>query len=79
MLPNFKPGEKVVCFNWAYFFGSPKVGEVVVARVKGKNFIKRISKIAGVKYILKGDNSKDSLQLGVIDRAQIVGKVVKRI
>src|SRR5260221_13170648 len=79
MLPNFKPGEKVICFNWAYFFVAPKVGEEVVARVKGKNFINRITKIAGDKYILSGDNSKDSLKLGVVERAQIVGKVVKRI
>jgi signal peptidase I len=79
MQPLLKPGQIVWVFNWAYLFSSPKVGEIVVARLRGRNLVKRIGANLEGKLKLVGDNqhdSWDSNQLGTVTRKDIIGKVL---
>jgi len=75
MLPNFKPGERVVTFNWFY---SPKVGDTVIAKWGQKLIIKRVSEVKNDSIILKGDykESTSSQKLGKFKRKDIMGKVI---
>lgn len=84
MMPTLKPGEHVLCFNWAYNFGKPKIRDVVIVKslkCKVQNeIVKRIQRIQGDKVYVVGDNKKqstDSRMFGPILRQEIVGKVVK--
>ncbi|MBI2019475.1 S26 family signal peptidase [Candidatus Daviesbacteria bacterium] len=79
MLPVFKPGQEVLTFNWAHFFSRPKIGDIVVIKVKGKEIVKRIQKLCKDGYFVQGDNapeSTDSRDFGPIDKSKIVGKVI---
>lgn len=83
MLPTLKPGQDVLCFNWAYIFSKPKKGDIVIVQsVKCKvksEIVKRIQKVKGSKVYLIGDNKKestDSRDFGPIDKSEIIGKVV---
>lgn len=79
MLPTFQPGQDILCFNWAYIFSKPKIGELVVIRKNGKDMVKRIQKIQNHQYFVEGDNkfgSTDSRNFGWINKSEIVGKVI---
>ncbi len=79
MLPTLKPGQDILSFNWAYLGNKPKIGDIVVMRLDGKEIVKRIQKVDGRKIFIEGDNplqSTDSRQIGPIDISQITGKVV---
>ena len=79
MLPTLKPGQDVLCFNWAYIFSKPKIGDIVVIRLKGKEIIKRIQKTNDRRIFVQGDNKKestDSRNFGLIDKSEIIGKVI---
>ncbi|MDP3733469.1 MAG: S26 family signal peptidase [Candidatus Daviesbacteria bacterium] len=81
MLPNLKEGQEVLSFNWAYLFSKPKVGDVVVVKVNGKEMVKRITKFLDREKMIfvMGDNKKDSLdsrKLGWIDKKNLIGKVI---
>lgn len=79
MLPTLKEGQDVLVFNWAYLLKKPKVGEIVVIKVNGKELVKRIQSLNDRSINVVGDNSKDSLdsrKLGSIIRKDIIGKVV---
>ena len=73
MLPKYKPGISVVTFNWFY---NPQIGDVIVVKTLDKLIIKRIQKIEGNKYLLKGDNITDSKDFGWVLQSQIIGKVI---
>lgn len=76
MLPKLKPDDKVISFNW---FIRPKVNDLVVAKVSGKEIIKRVHLIKDKEVFLKGDNeqeSTDSRTYGFINSSQIIGKVI---
>lgn len=76
MYPTFKEGDYII--SRPYFFGTPRVGDVVIISHDGKNLIKRIEKISGDRYFVTGDNfssSTDSRVFGPITRDEIVGKV----
>ena len=78
MLPTFKSGDLVLVNRLAYFFGSPKVGDLVVLK-RGKHIIKRITAIEGEQVFVIGDNKKestDSRNFGWINKKEIVGKVI---
>ena len=81
MLPTLKPGQDVLVFNWVYLFSKPKIGDMVVIKVDVREMVKRISKINDRQkmiYVL-GDNEKestDSRKFGLIDKSQIIGKVI---
>lgn len=79
MLPTLKPGQDVLCFNWAYFFSEPKIGDIAVVRRSGQEIIKRIHKVNDRSIDVTGDNEKestDSRNFGAIDKSEIVGKVI---
>lgn len=79
MLPTLKPGQSVLCFNWAYVFVKPKIGDVVVLRKNEKDIIKRILECSDREFFVVGDNEKestDSRNFGFINKADIVGKVI---
>lgn len=76
MLPILKAGQEVLIWCWFY---EPKVGDIVVVSKNSKDMIKRIQKVFGRKYFVQGDNkreSTDSRSFGLIDKSEIIGKVV---
>jgi len=82
MYPTLHPGQDVLSFNWAYLGKKPKVGDIVVVEVNGKEIVKRVQKVDGRRIFVQGDNkeeSTDSRYFGPISRDQIKGKVVYRL
>lgn len=81
MNPTFKSGDAVLVNRLAYFFGTPKVGNIIVLK-RQKYIIKRITAIKKEQVFVIGDNKKestDSRKFGWIDRKEIVGKVIFKI
>jgi nickel-type superoxide dismutase maturation protease len=79
MIPTLKEGNEVICYRWAYSKNPPKVGDLVVAKVKDLEIIKRVMLVRDDEVYLKGDNehqSTDSRNFGWINNRQIVGKAV---
>lgn len=79
MFPTLHPGQDVISFNWAYLGKKPKVGDIVVIKLDGKEMVKRVAKIDGRHILVTGDNedeSTDSRDFGPISRDQIMGRVV---
>ncbi len=79
MQPTLKPGQDVLVFNWAYIFSKPQKGDMVVFKFNGREMIKRIQKYDGRRVFVTGDNkteSTDSRKFGMIDRSDIIGKVI---
>jgi len=79
MFPALKAGSNVLVCK--YFFSKPKIGDIVAARDPrdGKIIIKRVIKIENTKYHVEGDNrtaSTDSRDFGLIDKNNIIGKVI---
>lgn len=74
MLPAYVPGDHVVTFNW----GAVGCGDVIV--FTGLNpdrcYVKRISKIAGGKIFVAGDNKKQTAKMLSVSFDRVVGKVV---
>jgi len=58
--------------------GEVKVNDVVVFENNGMSLVKRVKKISGNKYILKGDNEGHSKEYQ-IRKEQIVGKLAFRL
>ena len=76
MMPTLKPGQDLISFNW---FINPKIGDLVVVQVGGKEMIKRVHYIHGREVIVQGDNlleSTDSRHFGAVNIDQVVGKVI---
>lgn len=76
MLPALSPKDKVLTLNW---FINPKAGELVVAKVRGREIIKRVAKLKKDQLFLKGDNeieSTDSRTYGWINKSALLGKVI---
>lgn len=79
MFPALNAGSTVLVYK--YFFSKPKTGDIVAVRDPrdGKTIIKRITKIENNRYFVEGDNkiaSTDSRDFGLIDKDNIIGKVV---
>lgn len=57
----------------------PTTGSIVVAKVEGREVIKRVESLDQDKLVLLGDNyyhSRDSRQFGPISRHQVLGTVL---
>lgn len=79
MFPTLKPGQDVLCFNWAYIFSKPKKGDIVVIEHQGKEIIKRVHLYHDRGIFVQGDNKKgstDSRSFGPVDKSKIIGKVI---
>ncbi|OGH10825.1 MAG: hypothetical protein A3B38_03945 [Candidatus Levybacteria bacterium RIFCSPLOWO2_01_FULL_36_13] len=82
MEPMLKEGDIVLASFVPYLFHKPNIGDIIVFKIKDKFFIKRIKEIKDNKYIVKGDNKKDSLdskQFGSIVQNQIIAEVIYKI
>lgn len=74
MLPSLRPGDSVVIWKG----NGVSVGDVVVAKIGNRHYIKRVSKSFRDKYYLLGDNpehSVDSRSFGWVERERVVGRV----
>lgn len=75
MLPHLLPGKIVLGCG----FGKLKKGDVVILSHDGLEKIKRIDQIESDKLFVLGDNadqSTDSRQFGLIDRSQVLARVI---
>lgn len=76
MQPTLYPSQDVLSFNW---FIKPKVGDIVVVKVDGKEMVKRIQKVDDRKIFVYGDNLKestDSRDFGPVSIDKVVGRVI---
>ncbi len=76
MTPLLKPDHLVIALRLR---SAPAVGEVVIFKHDGLDKIKRITKVAGNKIYLEGDNkkySRDSREFGWLSLESIAGKVI---
>lgn len=81
MEPTLKHNQTVIVSSIPFFFGQPKVEDVVILQ-HGRCIIKRIIKIKENKIFVAGDNSKestDSRGFGWISNKRIIGKVIFKI
>lgn len=84
MLPDFLPGMEVMVWRRSLFFWKPKIGDVVVFRLKDQKsaYIKIIvDKLQG-KFFVLGLNlakSVDSRDFGLLTENEIVGKVIVKL
>ena len=79
MEPTIKNGQKVIISSIPYLFYKPKQNDIIAFRKNANILIKRINKIENDKYFVLGDNEDDSLdsrKFGLIDRKEIVGKII---
>lgn len=79
MMPYLKPQEQVLASSIPYFFEKPKKGDVVIFKNGDKILIKRIAGISNDKIKVEGDNTKDSLKVGLQDKKNIKGKVILKL
>lgn len=81
MAPTYRDGDVLLVNRLAYWLGKPKRGDIIAVKDPRdkKVLIKRIEKIAGQKFFVVGDNkshSTDSREFGMIDKHDIIGKVL---
>lgn len=83
MEPGLKNNSIVLISGIPYLFNNPRIKDIVVLKDrKGQTFIKRIIGIEKGKYFVQGDNLKDSLdsrKFGIIDKNQIMGKLIIKL
>lgn len=75
MRPTLAPNDVVLACGYI----APSIGSVVIAKVDGREFIKRVESIENGQVRLVGDNyyhSHDSRQFGPVDKRQILGTVI---
>ena len=85
MEPTLNENEIALVSRISYWFGKPKVGDIIVLR-RETYIIKRIKKINlsvdGERFFVEGDNkssSTDSRNFGWISKKEILGKVILKI
>lgn len=75
MLPTFQPGDRVLVWRW----GTVRQGDTVIFSKNGMTMVKRAVSKNGDRWVMKGDNRKessDSEDFGEIKEEDVVGKVV---
>ena len=75
MLPGLKPGTVVIAGRRR----AARVGEIVIARQAGREVVKRVHGLESGRYILRGDNSSesvDSREFGPVRKEDILGVVM---
>lgn len=76
MLPTLKPNQEILVSSWPYYFKKPQVGDIIAFQKNGIYIVKRISAQEKDKYQVKGDNKNDSKDYGLINKKDIVGKLI---
>ena len=79
MSPTLYEGQNVLIFNWAYLGKKPKVGDIVVIEMNGREIIKRVKEVNGKQVFVVGDNSSestDSRDFGPVGMEQVLGIIV---
>lgn len=74
MWPTLAEDDIILANCWS----RPKTGDVVLARVAGKDLIKRVTSVSQGQYWLMGDNyqqSHDSRKFGLVKPNEIIGVV----
>lgn len=82
MEPVLKNDEKVLASYIPYLFKNPAINDIIVFKISGNFFIKRIKEKNGNTFFVEGDNKKDSLdskKFGKILQDQIVAKIVYKL
>ena len=75
MEPTLYEGERVITAR----FLRPRMGDLIVFQKNALIQIKRVCKIQGRRYFVRGDNinhSTDSLDFGAVDHRDIIGRVI---
>jgi len=72
MIPILVPGKIIIASGWL----PVRAGDVVTARIAGKDVIKRVSKINKDKLSLKGDNATDTTDYSSVPRSQVIGRLI---
>jgi len=85
MSPLLKPGEEILVATRAYRKSLPKIGDVVVLKHPGQNYLTIVKRIIDIDInhncFLVGDNlaqSVDSRHWGSIKSSNLIGKVTSR-
>lgn len=76
MESTIKNNQEILVSFLPYLFFDPKVGEIIAFKDLEKVIVKRIKKIKDRKYLVSGDNKKDSKDYGWIEKETIIGKVI---
>lgn len=76
MSPKIPEGSEVLISSIPFLFSKPKISDVVAFQYFDKVLVKRIKKNRRSKYLVEGDNMKDSLRIGWIGKSDIIGKVI---
>lgn len=82
MEPKLRNGEKVLVSFISYLFNKPKVNDIILFKINDIFYIKRIKQKKNNKFIVAGDNGKDSFDsksFGNIYQNQIIAKVIYKI
>jgi signal peptidase I len=84
MEPTLRENDLIIVSKIPYLFKKPQVNDIVAFRSKNENsvFIKRIKTIKNHKYLVYGDNTKDSYdsnKFGELDKEQIMGKFIYKL
>jgi phage repressor protein C with HTH and peptisase S24 domain len=75
MEPAYEPGDTVIVVR----FLKVGKGDVVIFKRDNIFYIKRVMKKSDTSFFVEGDNKKDSLHIGWIDKKDIIGKVIIKI
>ena len=80
MAPEIRERDYVVVNKLSFLLRGPRVGDVVVSRhpTTHKPIVKRVAEVVEGRYILRGDNereSSDSRTFGPVQRRLLLGKV----
>lgn len=81
MQPALKENQSVLVSVLPYLFTSPKTSDIIAFRKPGSKtiLIKRIKRVKRRQYFAQGDNlddSMDSRKFGMIEKENIIGKVI---
>ena len=74
MEPTFYEGDHILTFNW----GEVKTGDVIVFKKVDKNYIKRIRKTDSKTFIVSGDNIKLSRSLIIVEKSEVIGRILMK-
>lgn len=77
MEPNFKDGQTVWVNHLAFLFSKPKVGDVIIFQHLNKVLLKRVTQSEEDYVEVFGDNKSDNLEVGKIQRENIIGRVFR--